>query len=64
MALATLVARNADEATTATMVGSGGVSVWQESGFTLSQDTCEFCTFSDIYKDNSTINCIDTTVNE
>jgi hypothetical protein len=30
--VATLVARNANEAMVAAMVGSGGVCVWQESG--------------------------------
>jgi hypothetical protein len=52
----------------APMVGSGGVCLWQESGFSCREDVFtfnlfikkfyKFCTFSAIFKDNAAINCI------
>jgi hypothetical protein len=65
--LATLIARNANEAMVANMVGSGGVCVWQESGFSRCEDVFafnfiknvyKFCTFNAISKDNAAINFI------
>jgi hypothetical protein len=40
--VATLVARNANEAMVAPTVGPGGVCVWQESGFSRCEDVFTF----------------------
>jgi hypothetical protein len=66
--VATLVARNANEAIVAPMVGSGGDCVWHESGFSRRTDVftliCsikkfyKFSTFNAIFKDNAAINCV------
>jgi hypothetical protein len=45
--MATLVAKNANEAIVAPMVGSGGVCVWRESGFSRREDVF---TFNLVYK--------------
>jgi hypothetical protein len=67
--VATLVGRNANEAAVAPMVGSGGVCVWQDFGFSRREDVFtsnlleknkfhKFCAFNVICNDNAAINCI------
>jgi hypothetical protein len=63
MTLATLVARNANEAIVAPMVGSDAVCIWLEYGFrryivVYQQLFNKFCTFSAICKYSAAINCI------
>jgi hypothetical protein len=68
MTVATLIARNGNEAVVAPTVGSGEASVWLESGFSRRKNVSyliyfikkcyKLCTLSSVCKDNAATNCI------